>query len=492
MTDGEPQPIPADRPVKNALAAGPPSDPVTAAADAPEAWTRWLPGPLRSLVVRFLPRGALILSVLTLGYFVMGQLRNRVLATTFGLGTDLDVYNLAFRIPEVALDVLVAAGLTAPFVPIFSSLRRNDETAANDFGRTVLTAAVLVIAAAMAVLAVIAPAIADVVAGDLDADARALYVDLFRINCLGQILFAASITLGEVLIAHRRFFFYALAPILYTSGIVAGTLIGGKALGIYAPAIGAVGGAALHLAVRAFGTSRTDFRIRPKLRVRTAAFREFVRLMLPRMLSYPIDPITLTYFGVLALSFGAGNASALAFADDYRVVPVSLIAAQFSLAVFPALSAAHARGDRPLFRAILVRNIATIGGLTLLAAVAVAVLAPIGIDILLGGGAFGVDDVATTAGLLAAFAISIPLDSLTYPLSRGLYATHNTLLQVIASVAGFATIIAVAQALAPLTGILSIPLAYAAGSGVKVVLLAIFLVARLRRLDRRPVAPAPG
>lgn len=462
------------------------------AGDEPEAWTRWLPGPVRALALRFLPRGALILSVLTLGYFIMGQLRNRVLATSFGLGTELDVYNLAFRIPEVALDVLVAAGLTAPFVPIFSSLRRSDPVAANDFGRTVLTAAVVVLALAMAVLALFAPAIADVVAGDLDASARALYVDLFRINSVGQILFAASITLGEVLIAHRRFFFYALAPILYTTGIVVGTLLGRDSLGIYAPAIGAVGGAALHLGVRAWGTSRTDFRIRPRLHIRTRAFREFVRLMLPRMLSYPIDPITLTYFGVLALSFGAGNASALAFADDYRVVPVSLIAAQFSLAVFPALSAAFASGDRRLFRSILIRNVLTIGILTLGAAVAVAVLAPIGIDILLGGGEFGAEDVATTAGLLAAFAISIPLDSLTYPLSRGLYATHNTLLQVIASVAGFATIIAVAQALAPITGILSIPLAYAAGSGVKVVLLAIFLVGRLRRLEGSPVTEAPG
>jgi putative peptidoglycan lipid II flippase len=462
------------------------------AGDEPEAWTRWLPGPVRALALRFLPRGALILSVLTLGYFIMGQLRNRVLATSFGLGTELDVYNLAFRIPEVALDVLVAAGLTAPFVPIFSSLRRSDPVAANDFGRTVLTAAVVVLALAMAVLALFAPAIADVVAGDLDASARALYVDLFRINCVGQILFAASITLGEVLIAHRRFFFYALAPILYTTGIVVGTLLGRDALGIYAPAIGAVGGAALHLGVRAWGTSRTDFRVRPRLHIRTRAFREFVRLMLPRMLSYPIDPITLTYFGVLALSFGVGNASALAFADDYRVVPVSLIAAQFSLAVFPALSAAFASGDRRLFRSILIRNVLTIGILTLGAAVAVAVLAPIGIDILLGGGEFGAEDVATTAGLLAAFAISIPLDSLTYPLSRGLYATHNTLLQVIASAAGFATIIAVAQALAPITGILSIPLAYAAGSGVKVVLLAIFLVGRLRRLEGSPVTEAPG
>ena len=55
-----------------------------------------------------------------------GIVRNRVFANTYGAGAELDAYNAAFRIPEIALDVLVAAGLTAPFVPIFSRLRDDD------------------------------------------------------------------------------------------------------------------------------------------------------------------------------------------------------------------------------------------------------------------------------------------------------------------------------------------------------------------------------
>jgi putative peptidoglycan lipid II flippase len=458
--------------------AGPTETPPTS------AWVRWLPAPIRSLIVRFLPPGALLLSVLSLGYFATGQLRNRVLANEFGLGSELDVYYVAFRVPEVALDVLVAAGLTAPFVPIYSSVRHDSEKGANDFARTVLTAAVLVMIVAMGILALLAPLIAEGVGGDLDPAGRRLYVDLLRINCLGQILFAASIAIGEVLVANRRFLFYALAPILYTSGIVAGTVLAGDRLGIFAPAWGAVAGALAHLAVRSIGTFQTTFRIRPQLQVRTAAFREFVRLMLPRMVSYPIDPILLTYFGILALSFGTGRASALSFADDYRVVPVILIAQQFSLAVFPALSAAYTDGDRVAFRSILRRNVMTIGGLTLVAAIGLAVIAPILIDVLLGGGEFGSDDVALTAGLLAAFAVSVPLDSLSYPLSRALYATHNTALQVIASVVAFVTIVLVAQLSAPLIGIFAIPVGYAVGSGVKVILLAIFVRRRLASFDR--------
>ena len=487
MTDAE---LDADRSA-NASVAGAPVD---AAAEPTEAWTRWLPDPLRRLTDRFLPRGAIVLSILTLGYFAMRQVQNRVLANAFGLGTELDVYYVAVRIPEVALDVLVAAGLTAPFVPIYSQLRRGDDRTANDFARTVLTAAVLVMIVAAAVLVLLAPTIAGAVAGGLDAAARALYVDLFRINCLTLALFAASIAIGEVLVANRRFFFYALAPAVYPAGAIVATLLFGDTLGVYAPAWGTVAGAAAHLAIRATGSTRTSFRIRPLLRVRTAAFREFFRLMLPRMVSYPIDPLLLSYFAVLALSFGAGSASALTFADDYRAVPVILIAQQFSLAVFPSLSAAHAAGDGRSFRSLLYRNVATIAVLSVLAAVVLAVLAPLLIRVLLHGGEFDAADVELTAALLAAFAVSVPLDGLTYPLARGLYATHNTVLQVIASIAGFVVIILVSQATAAAIGIMSIPVAYAAGSGLKAVLLAVFLAFRLRAIERqrRLAAQAAG
>ena len=180
---------------------------------------------IRALLDRVFPRGAITLSILSLGYFGMGLVRNRVFANTFGAGPELDAYNAAFRIPEIALDILVASGLSAPFVPIFIRLLEgpDDGRRAEAFGRTVLTVAVAVMAVTMGALLILGPWIAENVFRDFDGRTRALYVELFRINCLAQVIFAASITLGEVLVAHRRFLFYALAPILYTTGIVLGT-----------------------------------------------------------------------------------------------------------------------------------------------------------------------------------------------------------------------------------------------------------------------------
>jgi len=456
-----------------------------------------LPRPARRLLERIFPPGALILSVLTFGYFAMGIVRNRVFANTYGAGSELDAYNAAFRIPEIALDVLVAAGLTAPFVPIFTSLRRTDEGAANDFGRTVLTGAVLVMSVAIGVIFVAAPWLATQVGRGFDAQTQELYVQLLRINCLAQILFAASICLGEVLVANRRFLFYALAPILYTTGIIVGTVLGAEQFGIVATAWGAVGGALAHLGVRLIGTFRTSFRVRPSFGFRTPPFREFFRLMIPRMISHPIEPLLFTYFTILASTFAVGSVSAVNFAADYQVVPVSLVGVSFSLAVFPLLSAAYADADRATFSAILRRNLATIGGLTLVAAVLLFIGSGLLVDVLLGGGEFDAQDVATTSAIVAAFALSVPFDALAYPLSRGLYATHDTIRQVVASFAGFGTVLLVSTLIAPDVGILAIPLGYAAGMVVKDGLLVIFLLPRVRGIGRisssasAPAASAP-
>jgi putative peptidoglycan lipid II flippase len=438
---------------------------------------------------RLLPRGAVLLAVLTFGGYAMGLVRDRIFARTFGAGTELDAYNAAFVLPELALDVLVAGGLTAPFVPIFLGLRAGDgdDRAAHEFGQTVLTLAVIVMAVASAILFALAPFTVSVIAPGFQSTAdRDLYTGLFRVMCVTPVIFAASIALGEVLVADRRFLFYGLAPLLYNGGIVAGSVLFAGSLGIYGAALGAVIGALLHLGIRVAGIRRTQFSIRVRLAVRTAALREFIRLMLPKMASHPVDPLTFLYFTAVATRFGPGNVSAVSFARNFQSVPVSLIGVSIAVAAFPILSAAAASGDRPAFVRVLTTNLATTAVLTGGAAIGLFVLSRVVISAFLGGGAFDSEDVALTAGLLAAFAISIPLESLTQLLARAFYATHNTVIPVLASVGGLVVIVVAGEALAPVIGVTSIPIAFTAGSLTKVAVLGLLVRSRVRRIGVNP------
>ena len=149
-------------------------------------------GWLDTIIGRLFPQGALLLSVLTFGSYVVGLVRDRVQARTFGAGAELDAYNAAFQIPEVALGVLVGSGLAAPFIPIFLGLRQENEQAARDFAGTILTLATLIILVATPVLFVIAPQTVDWVATGFDDRQRALYTDLFRLMLITPLLFAIS------------------------------------------------------------------------------------------------------------------------------------------------------------------------------------------------------------------------------------------------------------------------------------------------------------
>src|SRR3990172_711299 len=244
--------------------------------------------------------------------------------------------------------------------------------------------------------------------------------------CVTPVVFAASIPPGEPLVPHRRFLWYALAPILYNAGIVGGTILLADRIGIYAAAVGAVAVSLLHLGIRIVVIVRTDVRIRPRLAVRTAAFREFIRLMLPKMAAHPVEPIIFLFFPQLATTLGDGAVSSVSFARNFQSVPVSLVGVAFSLAVFPTLSAAAAAGDRPAFTRVLRNNLIVIAGLTIAAAIGLVLVGGIAIETLLGGGAFDAEDVARTSAILAVFAISVPFDALAHPLARACYATRNT------------------------------------------------------------------
>ena len=68
---------------------------------------------------------ALLLGVSALISRLLGLVRDRLLAGTFGAGQDLDVYFAAFRIPDFVYAILILGGVSAVFLPVFAEhLRR--------------------------------------------------------------------------------------------------------------------------------------------------------------------------------------------------------------------------------------------------------------------------------------------------------------------------------------------------------------------------------
>jgi putative peptidoglycan lipid II flippase len=455
----------------------------------PSMWARLpLPTPLARWLDR-LPAGALLLSALTFASYLMGLVRDRAFARTFGASDDLDVYNAALVLPELVLNMLVLAGLGAAFVPVLLRIERDDPARGEAFAHTVITGASLIMASAVVVLFVIAPWTADIVAPGFDAQQREQYTGLFRQMLLSSLVFAISSALGELLVARQRFLSYGLAPLLYNLGIVGGALVLAPTMGITGVAVGTLVGALLHLAIRALGAIRTGFRYRPMLALRTHEFREFLRLSVPRVIAEPVEIATFLVFTSVASQMAAGSVSSVSFARNFQSVPVSLIGVAFSVAAFPILSRVAASGDRARFGRVVRDNVLIIAGLSALAGLALALVAGIAIRVLLGGGEFDEQDIATTTTLLVVFSISVPLESLTHVLGRAIFATRHTILPVIASLVGLAVVFVSVELLKGSEGLVAVPLAFVAGMGVRVAILVAALVWRVRALPATASEP---
>ncbi len=449
-------------------------------------------GPLarvRRLVRAGLPRGAVILGFLFVLNAGSGFLAKKVVGHVFGAGSDTDAFWNATALTSFPVDLLITGGIVGPFLPLFMGLKGEAGSAARDFARAILTAALIVMAVAIAIVFVFAPQIAPISAPGFVGSQRDLYIGLVRVICLGQLAITASMVLGEVLVAERRFVAYGLAEFAEYAGIAAGALLLGGAFGIYGAAVGFLVGALGHLGVRLAGIYRTTFRPRLSLSLRTKGVDEFAVLMLPKMVASGLVALLMLYFNQIASTLTPGSTTSVSYAQDFRSTAESVVGLAFALAAFPAISAAAAAGDGRGFRKLFRTNLLTIGFFSILAAVALAVLAPFIAGLFIGG-AFDSTDASMMTLVLVILAVSVPFESLVELFARAIYATHNTSEPMIAVVAGFIAGVATTMALSSSAGLAALPAGYVAFRVVHLATLAVFLRPRLARVGGTPLGSA--
>jgi putative peptidoglycan lipid II flippase len=439
-------------------------------------------GRARRFLTTALPKGGVLLAVLFVVNAGMGLLKTKALAHQFGGGPELDAFYAAQNLPSLALNLLVAGGVIGPFLPLFVGLKGEAEETARQFARTILTLAIIVMAVAMAIVFVFAPQTASFMAPGFSGGQIDLYAGLLRVMCLGQIVFAASFVLGEVLVAERRFATYALGDFFYYGGIVFGALVLAIPLGIYGAAIGVLIGASGHLGIRLVGIYRTSFRPRASLALRTKGLGEFFRLMGPKMLSQPVGALMVAYFASMASTLAPGSITNLTFASEFQSVGETMIGLAFATAAFPALSAAAAAGDKRAFKRAFTANLITIGFLSTCIGLGLLVFGGFAIRFFLSGGAFDATDVAQTTMILAILAISVPFESLVELFARAIFATHNTVEPTLAAWTGFVMGIGATWMLSPAVGLAAIPIGYTTCRVVQLAVLAVALKPRMARI----------
>ncbi len=442
----------------------------------------------------------MIIAVFSILAKLLGLVRDRLLASTFGAGDILDAYYAAFKLPDLIFNTLVLGALSVAFVPVFINLfnQKNENkdkvTSADgeDLGPWGLTSAVIntvfLILSCLAVLFFIfAHQIVPLIAPGFSGEKLALTVQMTRIMLLSIVFFGISNVFSSVLQARRRFLMFALAPVMYNIGIIIGILFLVKWWGPSALAWGVVLGACLHMLVQLPAVKRLGFHWSFHLALKDKALRKIGRLMLPRTLGLVGNQVNQLVITIIASTLVSGSLAVFNLAFNLQSMPVGIFAVSLAVAAFPLMSESFSRNDPAMFLHGFSGTIRKILFLIIPTSFFLIALRIQVVRLVLGSGKFDWHDTIMTAQALGIFALSLFAQGMIPLLARAFYAFQNTKIPVLISLISIIVNITGSIILAPRWGVLGLVAAFSLANILQVVLLLIVLHYKVGHLDEEKI-----
>lgn len=300
------------------------------------------------------------------------MVRDVAYAHFFGRGVLMDIWTIAFMIPNLSRRIFGEGAASSSLIPVYSEELKNNPDTSADLARTAATV-IFVILAAIVVL------------GELGIwwyyqshsliPETQLKLKLIALMLPYMCLICTVAVLGGVLNAHRHFAMPAAAPIVLNIFIIGSMCVGGwlfKLPGqtlVFIMAIGILLAGVTQMLMQMIPLARHGVVLRPAWKVKTEAFKKIMLLMGPMILGLTVTQLnTLADIlianglsgseerGAFFMWFGrevnfpvwAGSVSSLYFSQRLYQFPLGVLGISLATAIFPVLSAAAADRDETL------------------------------------------------------------------------------------------------------------------------------------------------
>jgi putative peptidoglycan lipid II flippase len=370
---------------------------------------------------------AIILTVSILLSRVLGLLRDRFLAGTFGASLDLDIYFAAFRIPDLVYSIIFAGGVLVSLLPVFSNYyEKMKKEEGWNLINNVLNLFILFFVIASCFFCFFTPQIVSSMVNGFDAHAKEATIVLTRLIFLSVFFFGLSSIFSTILNYFNRFVSYSIAPILYNLGIIFGILFLSPYFGIFGAGIGVVIGSILHLLIQIPPAIRCGYKYRFVLNPFAPEVKEFVGLMIPRTIASSTAQINFIIITFIASSIGTGAISVFNLSNNLRYLPIGIIGVSFATAVFPSLSKLWAEGNKEEFRFQFRKVFLQVLYISFPIGILMYILRNEIVDIILRTGNFGTAAAGITATCLGLYVISTCAQCLVPVLLRGFFSLKDT------------------------------------------------------------------
>ncbi|MBU1246981.1 oligosaccharide flippase family protein, partial [Patescibacteria group bacterium] len=278
----------------------------------------------------------------------MAVIRDRLFAS-MGAGVELDIYFASFRIPDILFVAIASFVALTVILPFFIEKLNTNKQQARDFINSIFTLFFLAIIIISIVVFFAVPYLVEIFFSGFEVGAQEEVVLLTRILLLSPILLGISNLFASITQTFRKFFVYALSPVLYNLGIILGLLFFYPSLGIIGLGFGVVLGAGLHMLIQVPVIIAHGFFPRFSLKMPASEIKKILILALPRTIGLSVQQIALFVLISIAASMAVGSIAVFQLSLNLQSVPLSIIGVSYSVAAFPTLARLYSKNKTKQF-----------------------------------------------------------------------------------------------------------------------------------------------
>lgn len=387
-------------------------------------------------------RSAAVFSSMTFLSRLSGLVRDQVYASVFGAGGMMDAFFVAFRIPNFMRRLSAEGSFSMAFVPVLAEYKATrsaaEVKALVDRVAGTLTAALLVLTA---IVILLAPQLARVIAPNFDPAQMAMLTDLLRVTFPYALFISLASLVGAILNSHQRFAIPALSPVLLNLAMITAALAAREWFdsSVMVLGWGVFAAGMLQLAFQLPSLARLGLLPRPRLDFAHAGVRRILTLMVPTLFGSSVAQVNLLLNTWVAALLVSGSVSWLYYSDRLLEFPLGMFGVAIGTVILPHLSSRHAETDpegysKGLdwgFRLCLLIGLPACAGLILCAQ-------PL-LSTLFQYGRFDAADVRMASWSLMAQSIAVPAFLLVKVLAPAFYSRQDTRTPVKAAVVAVLT-----------------------------------------------------
>jgi putative peptidoglycan lipid II flippase len=280
---------------------------------------------------------------------VTGFARDILMAATLGAGGLMDVFTVAFRLPNHFRAIFGEGAFNAAFVPAFSRIRtQSGPGAANLFQGRILSLLLLSQVVLLVLALAFTPSLIRLLAPGFAADPAkfALAIEITRITFPYLTLITLVTLWSGVLNSAGRYAAAAAAPVLLNLSILAFVAMAAMfRTGAHAAGWGVFTAGILEAALLAFAAWRAGVLVLPQALKRDDEVKRFFTAFLPAVIGSAGVQLAMFADTILATLLPEGSASALYYADRIYQLPLGVIAIAAGTVLLPTMSKRIAAED---------------------------------------------------------------------------------------------------------------------------------------------------